>query len=105
MVSATSRQRVLSQCALVALHRIIVNEHVFKIDIAGEQVKIPCFKLKRQVQGRMNRRATIFHAGRAAGLNYAMPSYHLAHAVRDLVLTSWGVDLPPLQDKGEGNSR
>jgi hypothetical protein len=57
------------------------------------------------VRGRMNRRATIFHAGRAAGLNYAMPSHHLAHAVRDLVLASWGVDLPPFQDKGEGDSR
>lgn len=27
------------------------------------------------------------------------PSYRLAHAVRDLVLKSWNVDLPPLQEK------
>jgi len=26
-----------------------------------------------------------------------VPSYRLVHAVRDLVLTSWNVDLPPLQ--------
>jgi hypothetical protein len=28
-----------------------------------------------------------------------VPSYELAHAVRDLVLTSWKVDLPPLKGK------
>src|SRR5262249_7105146 len=28
-----------------------------------------------------------------------VPSYKLAHAVRDLVLNSWNVDLPPLQGK------
>jgi hypothetical protein len=28
-----------------------------------------------------------------------IPSYNLAHAVRDLVLNSWNVSLPPLQDK------
>ena len=28
-----------------------------------------------------------------------VPSYKLAHAVRDLVLASWNVDLPPLQGK------
>ena len=28
-----------------------------------------------------------------------VPSYNLAHAVRDLVLKSWDVRLPPLQDK------
>lgn len=26
-----------------------------------------------------------------------VPSYKLAHAVRDLVLKSWNIDLPPLQ--------
>jgi hypothetical protein len=30
------------------------------------------------------------------------PSYQLAHAVRDLVLASWNVDLPPLQGKRQG---
>jgi hypothetical protein len=30
-----------------------------------------------------------------------VPSYKLAHAVRDLVLASWNVDLPPLQGKRE----
>jgi hypothetical protein len=28
-----------------------------------------------------------------------VPSYKLAHALRDLVLVSWNVDLPPLQGK------
>ena len=28
-----------------------------------------------------------------------VPSYNLAHALRDLVLTSWDVKLAPLEDK------
>jgi hypothetical protein len=31
-----------------------------------------------------------------------VPSYNLAHALRDLVLTSWNVNLPPLQNKRPG---
>jgi hypothetical protein len=31
-----------------------------------------------------------------------VPSYNLAHALRDLVLASWNVDLPPLQNKRPG---
>jgi hypothetical protein len=30
------------------------------------------------------------------------PSYELAHAIRNLVLTSWQVDLPPLQQERSG---
>jgi hypothetical protein len=42
------------------------------------------------------------HAGTALELpmkSLEVPSYHLAHAVRELVLASWNVDLPPLQDR------
>ena len=34
-----------------------------------------------------------------------VPSYRLAHAVRDLVLASWNVDLPPLQGKREEQAK
>ena len=30
---------------------------------------------------------------------FEVPSYQLAHAVRDLLLKSWNIDLPPLKDK------